>query len=167
MTVQPASLADLPDMLRLTRALAREHSALDVYFEPHNHWMADLEEAFRDRLTRPEHLLGVAREGVVVLGMVTVALQPPPVFRLQPRAILENLVVAPHHRRQGVGRALVRAAQAWCDERGVVYLDVMVAGANAAAVAFWQAVGFDPVMLRLTQRRGGVKDERSTGPASR
>lgn len=154
MTVVPATARDVGAMLRLMELLAEEHSHLDPYFLPGDDWLPSLEMMFLERLSRRDHLLLVAREGGPPIGMVTASLQASPVFRLRPRAIIENLIVQPEYRRRGVAQALVDAAAAWCAERRVVYTELMVAVDNEPARLFWEQRGFAPIMLRL-QRRGG------------
>jgi coenzyme F420-0:L-glutamate ligase/coenzyme F420-1:gamma-L-glutamate ligase len=61
--------------------------------------------------------------------------------------------VLPAHHGQGVGRALVAAAEAWCVGNGVEYLQVKtLAGADpdenyARTRAFYEAVGFVPLEI--------------------
>ncbi len=50
--------------------------------------------------------------------------------------------VAPPHRRQGVGRALVHAVFAWARERGFQRLRLWVPSENAAALALYRHAGF-------------------------
>ena len=58
-------------------------------------------------------------------------------------AELEPIVVAPKHRRRGVGRALAaRVAQA-AREAGAVRIFVRPAARNREAIAFFRSVGFD------------------------
>jgi ribosomal protein S18 acetylase RimI-like enzyme len=52
--------------------------------------------------------------------------------------------VAPTHRRQGVGQALVDYARRWAQARGVDTLVVGVYADNVAAVRFYARVGFTP-----------------------
>ncbi|NUP98448.1 MAG: GNAT family N-acetyltransferase [Armatimonadetes bacterium] len=158
MTVTPAVPRDVGAMLRLMELLAAEHSRLDPYFLPGDDWLPSLEMMFLERLSRRDHLLLVAREEGPPIGMVTASLQPSPVFRLRPRAVIENLIVRPEYRRQGVAQALVETATAWCVERRVVYTELMVAVDNAPARSFWEQRGFEPIMLRMQQRSGGNGD---------
>jgi coenzyme F420-0:L-glutamate ligase/coenzyme F420-1:gamma-L-glutamate ligase len=56
--------------------------------------------------------------------------------------------VRPARHRTGLGRALVRAAEAWCRSRGIEYLQVKTLAASAASEpyartrAFYESVGF-------------------------
>ncbi len=154
--VEPASPRDLPGMMLLMRQLADEHAAMDEYFAPGEQWGSALEMMFLDRMGRRDHYLGVARRAGMVIGMITASLQSTPIFVLRPRAMIENVVVHRANRRQGVGRALVAAALAWCDDRGVCFAELMVAVGNPAGQRFWAACGFEPVMLRMQLRRDGA-----------
>ena len=155
-TVERAGARDIKPMLRLMRQLAAEHAAIDAYFMPGEDWQGSLEMMFLDRLGRREHFIGLVRMDGQVVGMITASLQNSPVFRLKPRAMIENVVVDQAYRRRGVGRALVRAAMAWCQDRQVAYIELMVATGNPGGQRFWTACGFGPVMLRMQRR--GVED---------
>lgn len=52
------------------------------------------------------------------------------------------LAVAPDHQRQGVGRALMQASEAWLVERDVPKLNLMVRRGNEAVLAFYEALGY-------------------------
>jgi aminoglycoside 6'-N-acetyltransferase I len=59
-----------------------------------------------------------------------------------PVAFLEGIYVDAAHRRQGIARALVRAAQAWGRERGAAEFASDALLDNEASHAFHKAVGF-------------------------
>ncbi len=58
--------------------------------------------------------------------------------------------------REGIGRALVRAAEAWCSARGIDYLQVGPTTNGEEVGAFFEAVGFasiaPPPQLQLVKR---------------
>jgi len=56
-------------------------------------------------------------------------------------ASIEDLYVGPEARRQGVGRALIEAAEERCRARGVSYVEVQT---DNEAAAFYEAAGFEP-----------------------
>lgn len=59
-----------------------------------------------------------------------------------------TLVVAPEHRRRGIGRALVLSAATHAERLGARTLFLEVETANKAAIALYEALGFRSVGLR-------------------
>jgi ribosomal protein S18 acetylase RimI-like enzyme len=51
------------------------------------------------------------------------------------------LAVHPGHRRKGLGRRMMAAAEGWLRERGAPKIQLMVRGDNADAIAFYEALG--------------------------
>lgn len=60
------------------------------------------------------------------------------------RGALYYLGVDPDHRQGGIGRALVRAAEAWCQSRGAPKVNLLVRNENQAVLAFYAALGYVP-----------------------
>jgi len=58
------------------------------------------------------------------------------------RGAIYYLAVDPAHRRGGLGRRLVAAAEAWCRARGVPKINLLVRRENAGVLAFYAAIGF-------------------------
>jgi ribosomal protein S18 acetylase RimI-like enzyme len=48
----------------------------------------------------------------------------------------------PHYRRQGVGRALMVAAEQWLQHRGIWKLNLLVRSDNVDVVGFYQRLGY-------------------------
>ena len=59
------------------------------------------------------------------------------------RGWLYYVAVAPDRRRQGLGRALVAAAEAWLKGRGVPKAHLMVRETNQAVADFYKRLGYD------------------------
>ncbi len=57
---------------------------------------------------------------------------------------LYRLAVAPAHRRLGIARRLLDAAEQRFAEHGATRVDAMVLDENAEAHGFWQAAGYQP-----------------------
>ena len=60
------------------------------------------------------------------------------------------LSVEPDQQGQGLGRAMMQAAEAWAQERGVPKIQLMVRGSNTRTIGFYKAIGYlqeDTVVL--------------------
>lgn len=72
------------------------------------------------------------------------------------RGSIYRLAVAPDHRRRGLGRALLRAAEEHLAGLGARRSHAIVAGTSARAVAFWRATEWEhrSEQLRFTKGSG-------------
>lgn len=68
------------------------------------------------------------------------------------RGHVADLAVTENSRRRGVGRALMRAAEAWARERGLLQLSLDVWSANERARAFYASLGYSAESLCLFKR---------------
>lgn len=66
-----------------------------------------------------------------------------------PYAELSELYVRSEYRRQGVGRALVAALEAQARQAGATSWSVLTGSDNTAALALYQAAGFEPFSVAL------------------
>ncbi len=64
---------------------------------------------------------------------------------------ISELAVAAHAARQGIGRALIGAADTWARDRGLAHLTLHTGARNADARAFYAALGFAEEEVRLTR----------------
>ena len=141
---RPATLADVPALVALRLANAAQHVALDpdVFRIPDPDAVRRYFEATLDSL-----LITVAEAEGAVVGMVEIVLLPPAPSHqiLVPRTGADiHTVVLDTHRGQGVGAALVAAAEEVAAGHGVTTLFAGIFATNAAAVSFYSARGFGP-----------------------
>lgn len=92
--------------------------------------------ALRAFLTQPGAQAFVAEKAGEVAGFVLVARVG------QGRGHVITLDVRAGWRRRSLGTALLERAEQWLAEQGVTRVDLETAVDNAAAVAFWQKVGY-------------------------
>ena len=84
-----------------------------------------------------------------VLGVISIA--PSTHFTGERDGYIGELAVAEHASRQGIGRALIDAADAWARDHGLAHLTLHTGARNAGARAFYAALGFETEEVRLTR----------------
>jgi GNAT superfamily N-acetyltransferase len=75
---------------------------------------------------------------------------PPPIYAESSEVFLDELFVAPDHRREGYGTQLVRAVRTWADRIGAHRIRLRVLTSNADGRAFWAAQDAVPLTMTLT-----------------
>jgi aminoglycoside 6'-N-acetyltransferase I len=135
LTIRPVQPADAEGWLRLRSQLWPEGSAVEH---------RDEIEAFIDgRAGEPLAVLVAERRGALV-GFAELSIRSCAEGCHTNRiAYLEGWFVPPEQRRQGVGRALVAAAEKWALEAGCTEFASDTAAGNAASAAAHAAVGFE------------------------
>jgi len=91
----------------------------------------------------------VAAAADQVLGVITIG--PSTHFTGERDGYIGELAVAEHASRQGIGRALIDAADAWAREHGLAHLTLHTGARNDGARAFYAALGFEVEEVRLTR----------------
>jgi len=90
----------------------------------------------------------VARDGDVV-GFVTVERESGSYAQDYTRGVVTNLYVRPEHRGEGVGSALLAAAEDRLRELGVDAVALEVMADNEAARRFYRRAGYEPHRVEL------------------
>jgi ribosomal protein S18 acetylase RimI-like enzyme len=125
-TVRPGTVADVPDLLTFWQVAA--HDA---------HRPPDAAPAVEALIARDPGALLLAVDGAVIVGSVIAGWDGW-------RCHLYRLAVAPTRRRQGIGRALLEAAEERFRRLGGTRADAMVLADNADAHHAWRAGGYAP-----------------------
>ncbi|MBI1777652.1 MAG: GNAT family N-acetyltransferase [Proteobacteria bacterium] len=105
-----------------------------------------------DLIAGPNSTILVAERARELVGFAIVLLQDiRGVSVLIPRrvAVVENLAVAPAHRRRGVGRMLMRRALFWAKDHDARHLEVVVHEFNQGARGFYEQMGYRASTRRL------------------
>ena len=71
---------------------------------------------------------------------------------------------APDHRGEGIGRALMKAAEDWIIERGMPKVHVMVRRSNTAVVGFYDSLGYEEQDTLVLGRRFDGSDRGAIVP---
>jgi len=94
-------------------------------------------------------LILVARVGGEAIGFMNGrVIRDPEVFE-EAYGFIDNAYVRPQSRRKGVGRALLRRAEAWYESNGVAEIRLSVYAANNLGVRFWELAGFEPQSITM------------------
>lgn len=125
-----------PDRLDAERLIAAYHTSEGLKPRPDRiSWAVD--QVLRNRVGG---LLLVAREKRAVVGVALAVYQPS--AELGRLLVLNDFFVDPSMRRKGVGRALATRLFEEAKAMHVDQIDLEILPANAAAAAFWRAVGY-------------------------
>jgi len=128
MTIRLAESQDGPALFTLACAFAASFIVEQAAFE----------RAFAELLTHPEAFLAVAEVDGEVVGYV-LGFDHLTFFANGRVAWVEEITVAEAFRRQGIGRRLMEAFEAWGTEREAK----MVALATRRATGFYVALGYE------------------------
>ena len=89
----------------------------------------------------------VAEIGAEIVGFIAWIRDEDPLELDPPEVIVTDLVVSPPQRRGGVGRELLKAAEAAAMAAGINRISVSTLSANTDARAAYEAMGFHQVMV--------------------
>ena len=144
--VRAASLSDKQAWLRMRRALWPDD-------EDDSH-AREIDDFFAGKLHMPLEVLLALDESGNAIGFAELSIRPYAEDCLTDRvAYLEGWYVAPHARRQGVGRALVVAAERWAKAEGCTEFGSDALIDNHASAAAHRAVGFtETVQIRCFRK---------------
>jgi RimJ/RimL family protein N-acetyltransferase len=102
--------------------------------------VADERRYIRALRRHPDGALIVADAGGLVVGRLSIVRDPHP---SSPHVADLGLMVAASHRRRGIGRALLAAAEEWASGAGVSKLELHVFPHNEAAIALYEDFGYE------------------------
>jgi RimJ/RimL family protein N-acetyltransferase len=107
-----------------------------------SHWrsVADERRYVRALRRHPDGALIVAADDGLVVGRLSIVRDPHPSSR---HVADLGLMVAASHRRRGIGRALLAAAEEWARQAGVSKLELHVFPHNEAAIALYESFGYE------------------------
>ncbi len=131
--IVPLTEADAPSAIELWRAAGLTR--------PWNDPAADIALV----LASPHATLFGAHDGAGLTGTVMAGVDGH-------RGWVYYLAVVARARGAGLGRALMQAAEAWCRDRGVARLNLMVRADNAAAAGFYDRLGYARSDVAVWQR---------------
>ena len=149
--VKKASLADLPEILRLNSALfEKEYAEFDDSLD--RAWTKSRKgrKFFKDMIVNRACFTAMATIDGKTAGYLCGRLFEQVSFRKAGiYAELENMMVEKPLQNKGVGTALANEFIAWCRKKRVDYLSVQLSAQNKQAHDFYKSLSFDDYDIKM------------------
>jgi RimJ/RimL family protein N-acetyltransferase len=138
-TIRPAEPRDAAELVALANEVGAEPGG---WLITTTNWrtVSDERRYVRSLRRYPHAAVYVAEAEAGVVGRLSVSRDPHPASH---HVADLGLMVAPSHRRLGVGLALLEAAVVWARSRGVTKLELHVFPHNEGAIALYDRFGFE------------------------
>jgi ribosomal protein S18 acetylase RimI-like enzyme len=164
LAVRPARLDDLDQIVALRVALLREYREHPLYTELRDDVHDRARELYFSQLTAPDETIFLAERAGRVVGLLRCVDTPgSPLLMPERYCYVSSVYVMPAERRRGVLRALLAAAERWCEQRGLAEMRLHNAASARTAAAVWSAFGFE-VVEEVRRRRLPVEKPASPTP---
>ena len=144
-TVRAATAADEAAVLDLTEELLAPPGGRPPFYT-----RTKGAAAFAHAVTAPDAAVLLALDGVDAVGFVSVYRDIRSI-RFGPRCWVEDLVVTAARRSQGIGAALLAAADAWARAHGCTHLELASGTKRTDAHRFYRAQGMREESLLFTR----------------
>ena len=144
--IRPATDDDVPALVELVQSIDTSTGLfsgrpLQDPSTPH------LTERFIEILSTDRILLVAADEAGPVVGMLAARNDGVGAVDLTPVLHVTHLMVAPNHRRRGIGRSLLAAAVHLADEAGVEHVLATAAAGSREGNRYLARIGFAPLVV--------------------
>jgi ribosomal protein S18 acetylase RimI-like enzyme len=153
-TVRPGAPGDAAALGRLGELLVALHYAFDPdrFVQPGPRTQQGYGSFLVSALTRKDVIVLVAEDEGIVLGYVYAALEGNNWMALRgPAGVINDLVVDPTRRNEGIGRRLLDAATDALAALGAPMIVLSTAHRNETAQRLFAAAGFRPTMIEMTR----------------
>lgn len=163
LVVRPARLDDLDRIVQLRMALLHEYAGAPLY----SRLRPDVEDRARDlylaQLVASHETMFLAERARRVVGILRcVETVGSPLMFPDKYCYVSSVYVVPAERRRGVLRALLGAAERWCDNRGLGEMRLHNAASADVAAEVWESFGFEVVeQVRRRIVPGAHADDRA------
>lgn len=150
--IRPAAPQDQDAIARLWQALTDYHIGLDPRLPVAAPGAAEnYASRLLERRDDPYTRAFVAEIDGQVVGYILGAVidLTADLFEYVDSGFIADVFVDPAHRRRGIARRLVETMSRWFAEQGVARVEWQVAALNPDAIRFWEAVGGQPVTIRM------------------
>jgi ribosomal protein S18 acetylase RimI-like enzyme len=156
-TVRRGRAEDVPVIGRLGAKLVEEHFEFDSerFLRPRPDMPELYGQFLGSQMERGDRFVLVAERDGEVVGYAFGGMEGNDYMALRgPAGVLYDLVVAPDHRRQGIGMELMNAALAALTKLGAPRVVLFTAEKNSPAQRLFERSGFRRTMVEMTRELG-------------
>jgi N-acetylglutamate synthase-like GNAT family acetyltransferase len=144
--IRPAADEDIPGLVELIQSIDTStgmFSGRPLQDQSTQH----LTERFGEILRSERVLLIAAEESGAVVGMLSACNDAVGAIDLTPVLHVTHLMVAPGHRRRGIGRSLLAGAVHLADEAGIEHVLATAAAGSREGNRYLARIGFAPLVV--------------------
>ena len=164
--VRPATADDLPALLAFAEQL-RDQLLPAADSKRARGTRGTLDARYLDAITDPDrHLVVACDDDDRPLGMALMTVAPANALLDLPALHVSHAVVADAAKRRGAGKALVAAAAAYAEERGLEQVVVSVNPGSRDANRFFARLGFAPLAVRRVAPVSVIRRRLQAGDAA-
>jgi GNAT superfamily N-acetyltransferase len=146
LSVRAAGLGDLRTIVEMRLALLREYHDHPLYRSLRADATERAFELYSAQLVSPNEAIFVAEIDTHIVGLLRCAdTQSSPLLLPERYCYVSSVYVAPPARRKGVLRALLAAAERWCEDHGINEMRLHNSSESGPAAEAWSALGFEIV----------------------
>lgn len=148
-SIREATPADIPHILVIWLEFMHFHANVNPTFTPTDDGQEKFAKHIKECIESDTSLLIVAELSDTVVGYCLASTaERPPVLVDRKYGMIDDLAVVGTRRRQGIGEALLKRAEAWFRTVGIRRVELQVVTANEVASRFWTKVGYVTYMER-------------------
>lgn len=156
-TIRAAARADTPALGRLGALLVRTHYEFDPqrFIAPTSGMEQGYGSFLASQIVQPDAIVLVAERKGEMIGYAFANVEGYDYMSLRgPAGVLQDIVVDPAHRGQGIGGMLLAASLAALKARDVPRVVLSTAERNEAAQRLFARAGFRRTMIEMTRELG-------------
>jgi GNAT superfamily N-acetyltransferase len=145
--IQSAGPEDVDQIILIWQELMQFHAERDPLFRTRPDAKETFEMFIRSNIKNENWLVAEAVVNGRVVGYCQCSIEEyPPIFELRRHGQINDLVILPAYRRQGIGERLVKRALDWFGGKGLERVEVRFSVYNEVANPFWKTMGFEPYL---------------------
>lgn len=152
MIIRKAKIKDIPQTVKHSIDLNKEHEKFDKYFELKNKVVKIIKEFHTKNIFSSRSLFLVAEDNDIIIAYVIVKIDKrPPVYKIKEMGYVLAIYVDKKYRKKGISKKFFEIIIPWFKKKKIKYIELQVHPKNIAGVKVWKKHKFKTFLL--TQRK--------------